>query len=54
MQLVGHKTESIYRRYAIVPKRDLLDGVSRLAEYRSRLEPEKDDPKSVGGSEMVK
>ncbi len=32
----------------------MLDAVSQLAEYRSRLEPEKDDPKSIGGSEMIK
>jgi integrase len=27
MQLVGHKTEIIYRRYAIVAKKDLADGL---------------------------
>ena len=32
MRLVGHKTESIYRRYAIVSARDLSDGVARLAQ----------------------
>jgi hypothetical protein len=31
MKLVGHKTESIYRRYAIVSARDLAEGVSKLA-----------------------
>jgi hypothetical protein len=30
MQLVGHKTEAIYRRYAIVTESDLSDGVARL------------------------
>jgi integrase len=38
MQLVGHKTESIYRRYAIVAKNDLVDGMKRLAEYRAVLQ----------------
>lgn len=34
MKLVGHKTESIYRRYAIVSQRDLAEGVARLALLR--------------------
>ena len=34
MQIVGHKTERIYKRYAIVSERDLSDGVSRLAGFR--------------------
>ena len=38
MQLVGHKTESIYRRYAIVAKQDLVDGLKRLADYRAGLD----------------
>ncbi|MGH7264365.1 MAG: tyrosine-type recombinase/integrase [Candidatus Rokuibacteriota bacterium] len=31
MKLVGHKTESVYRRYAIVAERDLRAGVEKLA-----------------------
>ena len=31
MKLTGHKTESVYRRYAIVSERDLAEGVGRLA-----------------------
>lgn len=31
MKLVGHKTESIYRRYAIVAEQDLREGVEKLA-----------------------
>ena len=31
MKLTGHKTESIYRRYAIVSESDLSEGVSKLA-----------------------
>jgi integrase len=34
MQLVGHKTESMYHRYTIVPRKDLEDGIKRLAEFR--------------------
>lgn len=32
MKLVGHKTESIYRRYAIVVESDLLAGGEKLEE----------------------
>jgi integrase len=38
MKLVGHKTESIYRRYAIVAKQDLVDGIKRLADYRESID----------------
>lgn len=31
MELVGHKTESVYQRYDIVAERDLTDGVARYA-----------------------
>jgi integrase len=31
MKLVGHKTEAMYRRYAIVSQRDLTEGVAKLA-----------------------
>jgi integrase len=31
MKLVGHKTEAIYRRYAIVAPQDLAEGVAKLA-----------------------
>lgn len=30
MQLTGHKTEAVYRRYAITSRADLLEGVRRL------------------------
>jgi integrase len=38
MKLTGHKTESIYRRYAIVSKSDLNEGVSKLARLHELLE----------------
>jgi integrase len=31
MQVTGHKTESVYRRYAIVAEQDLREGVAKLA-----------------------
>jgi integrase len=31
MELVGHKTESVYQRYDIVAEHDLTDGVARYA-----------------------
>jgi integrase len=35
MKLVGHKTESVYRRYAIVAESDLREGVEKLAAKRT-------------------
>ena len=35
MQLTGHKTESVYRRYAIVAEQDLRYGVATLAALPS-------------------
>ena len=36
MKLTGHKTESVYRRYAIVSEADLSDGLRRLATLHDR------------------
>jgi integrase len=36
MKLTGHKTEAVYRRYAIVCEADLMEGVKKLA----RLQPD--------------
>jgi hypothetical protein len=35
MKLSGHKTESIYRRYAIVSDRDLAEGVKKVAAMQA-------------------
>lgn len=37
MQLTGHKTESVYRRYAITSEADLREGVERLDAARTSL-----------------
>ncbi len=37
MKLTGHKTESIYRRYAITCAADLLEGLGKLATLHSDL-----------------
>ncbi len=34
MQLTGHRTEAVYRRYAIVAEQDLREGVAKLAGCR--------------------
>jgi len=36
MKLTGHKTESVYRRYAIVSEADLAEGVKKLASLKQR------------------
>ena len=34
MKLTGHKTESIYRRYAVFSQADLKAGVKKLAAFQ--------------------
>lgn len=42
MKLTGHKTESVYRRYAIVSEADLREGVAKLAKlHESQAVPVK-------------
>jgi hypothetical protein len=42
MKLTGHKTESVYRRYAIVSKGDLEDATRRLDEFAAKITPSAD------------
>ena len=44
MKLTGHKTESVYRRYAIVSESDLADGVKKLGTL---LKTDLSEPKKV-------
>lgn len=37
MKLTGHKTESVYRRYAIVAESDLRDAARKLDEAAKKL-----------------
>ncbi len=46
MQLVGHKTESIYRRYAIVAEADLRDGAAKLAAFMKNQDVKKNRDKT--------
>ena len=38
MKLTGHKTESIYRRYAIVSETDLAEAVARVAKLHAPMQ----------------
>ena len=44
MKLTGHKTEAVYRRYAIADSEALAEGVEKLAKLH---EAEPRDPKVV-------
>jgi integrase len=48
MKLVGHKTEAMYRRYAIVSQRDLTEGVAKLAMLREGAGSSKRVAQAVG------
>jgi len=54
MKLVGHKTESIYRRYAIVARQDLADEIKRLADYRATVDKTPAEQKVVDIKERAK
>jgi len=38
MKLTGHRTENVYRRYAIVSEADLGEGLAKLATLRQRTQ----------------
>jgi hypothetical protein len=37
MKISGHKTESIYRRYAHVAERDIAEGLRKVAAFQQRV-----------------
>jgi len=47
MKLVGHKTESIYRRYAIADEGSLRAAVEKLAALHATQREQQVDPKVV-------
>src|SRR5262249_9348355 len=54
MKLTGHKTESIYRRYAIVSESDLAEGVRKLAAIHGQLGSEMESQRaSAAGTSTV-
>ena len=50
MKITGHKTEAVYRRYAIVSEADLAEAVGKLE--RSRLESHNEGA-PIGAPEVV-
>jgi hypothetical protein len=51
MAMVGHKTETIYRRYAITDKRMLREAATKLATLHEQQRGTADtDPKVVAGT----
>lgn len=36
MKITGHKTEAVYRRYAITDKESTAEGMKKIAEFRRR------------------
>ena len=47
MELVGHKTQSIYDRYAIVAEQDLREGVKKVARLEKKSKAKKGSRKVV-------
>ncbi len=46
-KLTGHKTEAVYRRYAIVSEADLSEGVAKLARLHEALGAEEGEQKVI-------
>jgi len=47
MKITGHKTEAVYRRYAIVSEADLSDGLKKLARLHSAERTQHQKPSSA-------
>jgi integrase len=52
MAMVGHKTQSIYQRYAIADQSMLKDGAVKLAALHLADSQKKSEPKVVALSEV--
>jgi len=50
MQLTGHRTEAVYRRYAIMAEADLREGVEKLAALAGRTATE---PRQFGRAAVI-
>lgn len=53
MKLTGHKTEAVYRRYAIAPEADLREGLTKLADLHASLGAPKGAKGTTGGQTGV-
>lgn len=47
MKLSGHKTEGVYRRYAIVSLGDLAEAVERLSRLHEQRQPQEPSARVV-------
>jgi len=47
MKITGHKTEAVYRRYAIVSEADLSEGLKKLARLHSAERMQRQKPSSA-------
>ncbi len=34
MKVTGHKTEAVYKRYAIVSESDIAEGLAKVAQFK--------------------
>ena len=50
MKMIGHKTEAIYRRYAVVSETDLREGAEKLARAEGKVLGKVDVGSDVGRS----
>jgi len=54
MKITGHKTEAIYRRYAIVSEADMAEAVTRLEKLRIEQPPEQPPAPGADSAESAK